>query len=350
MDAIDAARAAPGPAPPAATPGPADGRVPRRGVGRRRATTTSSCSSGSPSSRSRRASRGRRSCASGRPSARRSAGFDPGSSRLRRRRPGPADGATPAIVRNRREDRRHDRQRPALFLATARGFGSFDAYLAAMVPPPPARLPPDARRRRHPRHDAGLGRACRRTSGDAASGSSARRSSTRSCRASGSSTTTCPGCFRYARTGRDRLGVTRPASKSRASNPPWRPSTARPSNAPGATARARAGPALQAVVLRRLPVHRATSRPDPVAPPARRRRLTPSVRRAPAGASRRPQRRGPARKTTLTISSPMPMTAIVVEPLVASMSAPPTSSPIGCRPSEIVRAVLPTRPRSASGE
>ncbi len=32
----------------------------------------------------------------------------------------------------------------ARFLETARDFGSFDAYLASMVPPPPARLPPDA--------------------------------------------------------------------------------------------------------------------------------------------------------------------------------------------------------------
>ena len=30
------------------------------------------------------------------------------------------------------------------FLATAEEFGSFDAYLARMVPPPPARLPVDA--------------------------------------------------------------------------------------------------------------------------------------------------------------------------------------------------------------
>ena len=30
------------------------------------------------------------------------------------------------------------------FLATAATYGSFDAYLATMVPPPPARLPPDA--------------------------------------------------------------------------------------------------------------------------------------------------------------------------------------------------------------
>lgn len=30
------------------------------------------------------------------------------------------------------------------FLAVAQAFGSFDAYLAAMVPPPPARLPADA--------------------------------------------------------------------------------------------------------------------------------------------------------------------------------------------------------------
>jgi len=32
----------------------------------------------------------------------------------------------------------------AAFLAVADAFGSFDAYLASMVPPPPARLPPDA--------------------------------------------------------------------------------------------------------------------------------------------------------------------------------------------------------------
>ena len=46
----------------------------------------------------------------------------------------------------------------------------------------------------------------------------------------------------------------------------------------------------------------------------------------------------------------MPITAIVVEPLVRSMSAPPTSRPIGWSPSEIVRAVLPMRPSRASGE
>ena len=33
----------------------------------------------------------------------------------------------------------------ARFLDLASEFGSFDAYLASMVPPPPARLPPDAR-------------------------------------------------------------------------------------------------------------------------------------------------------------------------------------------------------------
>jgi DNA-3-methyladenine glycosylase I len=33
----------------------------------------------------------------------------------------------------------------AALLATAAEFGSFDAYLASMVPPPPARLPPSAR-------------------------------------------------------------------------------------------------------------------------------------------------------------------------------------------------------------
>ena len=33
----------------------------------------------------------------------------------------------------------------AAFLATAAEFGSFEAYLATLVPPPPARLPPTAR-------------------------------------------------------------------------------------------------------------------------------------------------------------------------------------------------------------
>ena len=46
----------------------------------------------------------------------------------------------------------------------------------------------------------------------------------------------------------------------------------------------------------------------------------------------------------------MPMIAIVVAPLVASIRAPPTSMPTGCRPSENVRAVLPMRPSSSSGE
>ena len=32
----------------------------------------------------------------------------------------------------------------AAFLATAKTFGTFAAYLASVVPPPPARLPPDA--------------------------------------------------------------------------------------------------------------------------------------------------------------------------------------------------------------
>ena len=44
-----------------------------------------------------------------------------------------------------------------------------------------------------------------------------------------------------------------------------------------------------------------------------------------------------------------PITAIVVEPSVRSMSAPLPSMPIGWSPSEIVRAVLPTRPSNASG-
>ena len=47
----------------------------------------------------------------------------------------------------------------AALLATAAEFGSFDAYLASVVPPPPARLPPLGGRRRDPGHDPGLGRA-----------------------------------------------------------------------------------------------------------------------------------------------------------------------------------------------
>ena len=47
----------------------------------------------------------------------------------------------------------------AALLATAPAFGSFDAYLASIVPPPPARLPPTARAGEHPGHDARLGRA-----------------------------------------------------------------------------------------------------------------------------------------------------------------------------------------------
>ena len=45
----------------------------------------------------------------------------------------------------------------------------------------------------------------------------------------------------------------------------------------------------------------------------------------------------------------MPIRAIVIEPLVRSISAPPMSRPTGWRPSEIVRAVLPIRPSSSSG-
>ena len=78
----------------------------------------------------------------------------------------------------------------AAFLATAAEAGSFAAYLATIVPSPPARLGPDVRVGLDPGHDAGLGRALEPTSAAAASGSWARRSSTRSCRASGSSTTT----------------------------------------------------------------------------------------------------------------------------------------------------------------
>ena len=54
--------------------------------------------------------------------------------------------------------------------------------------------------------------------------------------------------------------------------------------------------------------------------------------------------------TRLTSVITTPITAMVAEPLVASISAPPRSRPIGWRPSDTVRAVLPIRPRSASGE
>ena len=98
--------------------------------------------------------------------------------------------------------------------------------------------------------------------------------------------------------------------------------------------------------LRRLRRHRRDRPgPDRDASSSRPDRLGagsagPSPAEAPAPA----RRRGSAPRATT------PITAIVVEPLVASMSAPPTSSPSGWSPSEIVRAVLPIRPRSASGE
>ena len=78
----------------------------------------------------------------------------------------------------------------AAFLATAAEFGSFDAYLASMVPPPP-------RGCRRPRRAGDIpattpaSDALSKDLSGAGSGSSARRSCTRSCRASGWSTTTC---------------------------------------------------------------------------------------------------------------------------------------------------------------
>jgi DNA-3-methyladenine glycosylase I len=66
----------------------------------------------------------------------------------------------------------------AALLAAAAEFGSFDAYLASLVPGPPARLPPSAS-------------GADGTFAGGGSGSSVRRSSMRSCRASAWSTTTC---------------------------------------------------------------------------------------------------------------------------------------------------------------
>ena len=51
--------------------------------------------------------------------------------------------ADPGIVRNRAKIDATIGNAQA-FLAIAGGFDSFDAYLATMVPPPPARLPPEA--------------------------------------------------------------------------------------------------------------------------------------------------------------------------------------------------------------
>ena len=85
----------------------------------------------------------------------------------------------------------------AAFLATAAEAGSFAAYLASIVPTPPATPGTGLRVRLGPGHDARLRRALAPTCADAASGSSARPSCTRSCRASGSSTTTSRRCFRY---------------------------------------------------------------------------------------------------------------------------------------------------------
>ena len=93
----------------------------------------------------------------------------------------------------------------AAWLATGREYGSVDAYLATMVPAA-AGAPRAATSavRRDPGPDATSRMRCRPISGGAASGSSARRSSTPSCRASASSTTTSPTCFRYAARTADR--------------------------------------------------------------------------------------------------------------------------------------------------
>ncbi len=80
----------------------------------------------------------------------------------------------------------------AALLATAAEFGSFDAYLASMVPGPPARLPTGATSADVP-GTTPVSDASRATCGGGGSGSSARRSSTRSCRASDWSTTTFRG-------------------------------------------------------------------------------------------------------------------------------------------------------------
>ena len=115
--------------------------------------------------------------------------------RLRRRRPGAAHGRR----RDRpqpRQDRRDDRQRRRVPGGRRRGSGRSTRTSRRSC----RRRPPGCRRRRAGRASRPRPRSptrCRRTSSGAGSGSSARRSSTRSCRASGSSTTTLPGCFRY---------------------------------------------------------------------------------------------------------------------------------------------------------
>ena len=98
--------------------------------------------------------------------------------------------ADAGIVRNRAKIEATIGNARAL-LATAASSVSSTRYLATMVPPAPAPLPRDGGRRRDPGHDAGLGRAVDATSERAGSISSARPSSTPSCRASGWSTTTC---------------------------------------------------------------------------------------------------------------------------------------------------------------
>ncbi len=103
----------------------------------------SSCSNGSPSSRSRRACHGPRSLRKRDAFRAGFRGFDP---RVVARF-GDADRerllADAGIVRNRAKIDATIGNAVAL-LGTADEFGSFDVYLTTRVPQPPARLPPDA--------------------------------------------------------------------------------------------------------------------------------------------------------------------------------------------------------------
>ena len=178
-------------------PGPLDGRLPRRGMGHARSTTTSSCSSGSRSNRSRRACRGRRSCASARPSGPPSPasirGWWPRSTTRDRARL----MADAGIVRNGAKIDATVGNAAAL-LATGAAFGSFDRYLAVDRAADRRRACPRPRCPAASRPRRPCPTRCRRTSRRAASGSSARPSCMRSCRASGSSTTTSPAAFATA--------------------------------------------------------------------------------------------------------------------------------------------------------
>ena len=93
----------------------------------------------------------------------------------------------------------------AAFLEVAEEFGSFDAYLASIVPPPPARLPPSGDAGDDPGDDAGVRCAVARTSrrrGFRFVGSTIVYAFMQSV---GLVDDHLPGCFRY---GADTLGVT----------------------------------------------------------------------------------------------------------------------------------------------